>query len=71
MKLKAITQDTVVKYARPTTDDEKAGYFLCSFLVLLIDIPLSLSVDYHSQVYSMHDLNRYQVGGLTLPPHDP
>ena len=27
-----------------------------ALLVLPIDIPLSLSVDYHSQVYSMHDL---------------
>ena len=31
-----------------------------ALLVLLIDILLSLSLDYHSQVYSMHvhDLNR-------------
>ena len=29
-----------------------------ALLVLLIDMPLSLSLDYHSQVYSMHDQNR-------------
>jgi hypothetical protein len=27
--------------------------------ILLIKIPLSLSLDYHSHVYSMHDPNRY------------
>ena len=31
---------------------------IVALLVLRIDIPLSLSLDYHSQVYSMHDLNR-------------
>jgi hypothetical protein len=36
-----------------------------AFLVLLIDIPLSLSLDYHSQMYSE------SVGGLALLPHDP
>ena len=28
-------------------------------VVLLIDIPLSLSLGYQSQMYSMHDPNRY------------
>ena len=36
-----------------------------ALLVLLIDIPLSLSLDYHSQMYSE------SVGGLALLPHDP
>ena len=29
-----------------------------ALLVLLIDIPLSLCLDYHSQVYSIYDLNQ-------------
>ena len=29
-----------------------------ALLVLLLDIPLSLSIDYHSQMYSIYDLNR-------------
>ena len=29
-----------------------------ALVVLLIDIPLSLSVDYYSPVYSIHNLNR-------------
>ena len=40
-----------------------------AILVLLIDIPLSLSLDYHSQMYSIYGLN--PVYGLTLLPHDP
>jgi hypothetical protein len=31
---------------------------IVALVVLLIDIPLSLSLGYHSQVYSMNDLNR-------------
>ncbi len=35
---------------------------ISALVVLLINIPLSLSVDYHSQMYSMHDPNRtYKV----------
>ena len=32
---------------------------ISALVVLLINIPLSLSVDYHSHMYSMHDPNRY------------
>ena len=38
------------------------GFMNCelifALLVLLIDIPLSLSLDYHSQMYSIYDLNQ-------------
>ena len=32
---------------------------ISGLVVLLINMPLSLNVDYHFHMYSMHDPNRY------------